>query len=148
MASDKIQSQNSKTVRKKTIAFFIKRMSVLESAKIHFKILGCLPIDQQNWPLRLKKIPCNQIHIGFTFFILILNLLSTCWFYICEVKTFIDFSEAVFWVSRAILALALYSMFIWQKSDFIKLFNDLEDIVDRSKSQMNLQKKFSIHAKN
>lgn len=134
MSSDKIQSQNSKPVQNKTVTFCIKRMSVLESAKIHLKILGCFPIDQQNWPRRLQEIPFNQIHIGLTFCILILNLLSTCWFYISEVGTFINILESLFWVSRAILSLALCSMFIWQKSDFIKLFNNLEDIVNRSKS--------------
>lgn len=40
MGSDKIQSQNSKKVRKKTVTFCIKRMSVLKSAKTHLKILG------------------------------------------------------------------------------------------------------------
>lgn len=133
MDSDQNQPQTSNSnVRAETLTFSIKKVSVLKCVKIHLKILGCLPIDQRNWPLRLQKIPFNNIHVGFIFSILTLNLLSTCWFYICKVETFIDFFESVFWVSRAVLSLALYAMFIWYNAELIKFFNDIDDIVDKS----------------
>lgn len=140
MASDRIQSENAQPVS----VVCVKRLPVLESAKMHLKILGCLPlpINQQNWPRRLRKLPINKIHIALVFLILILNFWSTCWFYICEVKTFVDFLESVFWISRAILSLALYSMLIWHKAEFINLFNGLEESVDKSetiKNDRNLQ---------
>lgn len=141
MASDKTQSPNSKSV-----PHVHNRISVLESAKLHLKVLGCLPlpIDQQKWPLRFRKIPINKIHIGFVYLVLILNLLSTCCFYIDKIETFIDFSESVFWISRAILSLVLYSMFIWHKSDFIDLFNEVEDIVDKSEKTFRIFCRFSF----
>lgn len=134
MSSEKSQQKTLKSVvRAKTVAFSISRLKIMESAKTHLKILGCFPIEQRHWPPRLQKMPINRIHIGVIFSALILNLSFTFWFYICEVKTFVDLMESVFWSSRSILSLILYAMLVWHKSDLIKLFDDLEEMVDRSR---------------
>lgn len=119
------------------------RKNVLQSVKIHLKILGCSPINHMNLPNCYKRIPpecLNTIQIGLIFLILTLNLVSTFCFYIREVKTFLDFSESVFWASRSILSLALYSMLIWYKSDLVQFFDDLDEIVNLSKHSSDIRK--------
>lgn len=114
----------------------VEKISVLNSVKVHFKILGCMPSDNRNWPKWCKRIPSKYmhfVHIGSIFVILILNLVSTFWFYIREVDSLIDFSESVFWGSRSVLSLLLYTMFIWYKNDLIKILNNLEEMVNKSK---------------
>lgn len=127
MDTDLIQSNLSKSYMemKSFKKYHFRRIAVLKSVKVHLKIAGCLPINQS---FGCKYL--SFIHIGFIFSILILNLVTTLWFYICEVHTLREFSEAVFWTSRAFLSLILYSMFIWNKSRFGKILDDLQEIVN------------------
>lgn len=121
-----------------TISTTFCRISVLTS--VHLKIIGSLPISPKNWPKWCKKMPkkyVHFVHIGCVFTVLILNLVSTFWFYIREVDSFIDFSESVFWASRSILSLVLYTLFIWHKTDLLSIFNDLETIVNERKHSAN-----------
>lgn len=130
--SDVIIDEKEST-REKLVSLVNKRINVLECVKFHLKIMGCLPIDSVHWPSCFGCVHFQVIHISVIFAILLLNLVSTGLFHIYEWQTFIDFSEAVFWISRSVLSLTLYSMFIWYKSDFVKLFNDLDQMVNHRK---------------
>lgn len=116
----------------KSVRFLIRKIALLKSVRKHLKLVGCFPMELRNMPSWCAKIPVQRIHIGFVFVILILNLVSTFWFYIREIRqlTLIDFCESVFWASRSVLSLILYSMLIWFKDDLVKFFDDLDDIVD------------------
>lgn len=127
-------------VQKKTVSFNIEKMRVLQITRIHLKILGVFPLNKPvivNKPLsklsKYIKIDCQFLHIALIYFILLLNILTTFLIYVTDVKTFDDFSESLFWASRSVLSLALYSMFVWYKPDIVKLFADLDDIVEQSK---------------
>lgn len=106
-------------------------MTVLECVKIHLKILGWMPIgiDFIKLPYFRVKIPFNLVHITGIFTILIGNMIATFWFYIREVETFKDFSESVFWGSRSVLSLVLYTMFIRHKTELIHFFERIDEIV-------------------
>lgn len=131
-------------VQKKTVSFSIEKMRVLQITRIHLKILGVFPLNKPiivNKPLsKLSKyspIDCQFLHIGLIYFILLLNILTTFFIYVTDVKEFDDFSESIFWASRSVLSLALYSMFVWYKPDIVKLFGELDDIVEQSKRFCN-----------
>lgn len=127
------QKGATKVKTKVHFIYRLKKKDILKSIKFHLKMLGCLPFNNENWPKLCKKIPqdiINSIQIGLIFLILILNLVSTFSYYIHEVKTFIDFSESVFWASRSILSLILYSLLIWYKPELVKFFDDLGEIVE------------------
>lgn len=106
-------------------------MSVLQCVKIHLKILGCMPIgiDFIRLPYCGWKIPFYLVHITSIFTILIGNMAATFWFYIREVETFGDFSEGVFWGSRSMLSLVLYTMFIRRRTELTHLFDRIDEIV-------------------
>lgn len=55
-------------------------------------------------------------------------MVATFWFYIREVKTFGDFSESVFWGSRSVLSLVLYTMLICRKTELAQFFNWMDEI--------------------
>lgn len=115
------------------VSFWRQKISVLECVKIHLKIIGCMPIDSKRLPKWCGSARFNIIHITLIFIILIMNLKLTFLFHINELHSFIGFSEAVFWASRSVLSLTLYAMFIWHKSDIIKLFNNLDEMVNNRK---------------
>lgn len=110
-------------------------MCVLRCVKVHLKILGCMPvgIDFIQLPFYQVKIPFNLIHITCIFTILIGNMVATFWFYIREVKTFSDFSESVFWGSRSVLSLVLYTMLIYRKTQLVQFFHRLDEISNARK---------------
>lgn len=105
-------------------------MSVLRCVKVHLKILGCMPvgIDFIQLPFYQAKIPFNLVHITGIFTILIGNMVATFWYYIREVKTFGDFSESVFWGSRSVLSLVLYTMLICRKTKLVEFFHRVDEI--------------------
>lgn len=111
-------------------------MCVLRSVKIHLKLLGCMPVDIDfiRFPFNRVKIPFNLLHITCIFTILIGNMVATFWFYIREVKTFSDFSESVFWGSRSVLSLVLYTMLICRKTKLVHFFDCLDEISRTRKS--------------
>lgn len=110
-------------------------MCVLRSVKIHLKILGIMPvgIDFIQLPFYPVKIPFNLLHITCIFTILIGNMVATFWFYIREVKTFGDFSEAVFWGSRSVLSLVLYTLLFHRKTKLAQFFNSIDEIAGSRK---------------
>lgn len=127
-------STDGKNSSKNTfVPFLTQKISVLECVKIHLKIIGCMPIDSKWLPKWCRGERFNIIHITSIFIILIINLKLTFLFHIHELHSFIGFSEAVFWASRSVLSLTLYAMFIWHKSDIIKLFNNLDEMVNNRK---------------
>lgn len=121
------------SAKKRSLPFLAKKLCVLECVKIHLRIIGCMPIDSKCLPNWCGSGRFNIIHITLIFFILFINLTLTFMFHIRELHSFIDFSEAVFWASRSVLSLILYVMFIWYKTDIIKLFNDLDEMVNNRK---------------
>lgn len=112
-----------------------KTMCVLKCVKVHLKILGCIPvgIDFIHLPFYGVKIPFNSLHITCIFTILIGNMVATFWFYIREVKTFGDFSESVFWGSRSVLSLVLYTLLICRKTKLAQFFQSIDEIAGKRK---------------
>lgn len=110
-------------------------MCVLKSVKIHLKLLGCMPvgIDFIQLPFCHVKIPFDLLHITCIFTILIGNMVATFWYYIREVKTFADFSESVFWGSRSVLSLVLYTLLICRKTKLVQFFHSLDEIANTRK---------------
>lgn len=112
-------------------------MKVLRIAKAHLKFLGCVPADgPKSSDQFTRKISITNntqyLRIGAINVVLILNIASTICIYLTEKDIFDDLSESIFWISRSILSLALYSMFIWYMPDVITSFEDLDEIVDQS----------------
>lgn len=154
MSNDQVQSQISDSLdqeilyrspvkcirsKKKRVTFYINKMKVLKFVKFHLKVLGCWFKVKPNSSVKLEKsinINYRHLHIGLIFSVLLLNIFSTFSIYVTEVKTFNDFCESAFWASRSILSLALYAMFVQYTPNLVMFFNDLDEIVDRSKFEI------------
>lgn len=92
-----------------------------------------LGIDAIHLPYLRAKIPFDLAHVTCVFTLLIGNMVATFCFYIPRVKTLGDFSESVFWGSRSVLSLVLYTMLICRKPRLIQFFDRLDEIASTRK---------------
>lgn len=106
-------------------------MQVLNCVKFHLKIIGCLAVDKKDLPSWCAKVPINQLHISLIYMALVVYAWTTSWFFLFEVKNIPDFMESVFWSSRSIMSLSLYSMFVWYKPHLIEVLDNLDRIVKK-----------------
>lgn len=104
----------------------MKSINVRDHIKVHFKIVGCLPIVDTNQTF-------NSIHIASIFVVLILYAVSSLWFLVFEEKVSIDLMESIFWAIRSIQALALYLMLIWYRADLNRFIDNLHELVNNRK---------------
>lgn len=129
---------HSKSLDKEiNLEFSTGTSTILSGVKLQLKILGCLPIDTHlpNW---CGCIPINFLHIVLINAILILNVVFTVRFYIRDVEKFTDLAECVFWCSRSVISLILYGIFVWHRTKLAKLLDDLDEIVNKSKTLLGL----------
>lgn len=121
-------------------------MKVLTFVKLHLKIIGCLPIDANILPSWCAKL-INHIHIAAIYLALVIFVCSTSWFFLFGAKSISDCIESVFWSSRAIISLSLYSMFIWYKPNLIEFLNNLDEIIGKRKNNSVPNKFFNLEKK-
>lgn len=115
--------------------FHNHRLNVLNNVKVHLQVVGCLPIHSDQLPIWWKYISANSIHIVCVFVLLTLYSLSSFWHFFYELKTFTDLPESVFWTSRSMVSLTIYSMLIWNRNDLNKLVDDFHGIINNRKCQ-------------
>lgn len=94
-------------------------------------ILGILPF--QNLPSWCQSIPVDAIYIGFIYIVLILFVWTTSWFLIFEEKTFDELAESIFFSGQSSLYLVMYPVLQYTKVRLLKIFEDLDGIIEKSK---------------
>lgn len=113
-------------------------MVFLKTPKRYLTIFGILPIAEQNLPnlfnLRKNQSQFNSMHIGFVILCLTLYISSVLYFLFCKAKTFAEYSEAALFCVVTVTRIAFYLMLLSQKKELAKLFDDVEEIIEKSRS--------------
>lgn len=109
----------------------VKRIETFKRIKEQMVVLGYLPF--QNLPSWCQSIPVDSIYVGFIYVILVLFVWTTWWFLIFEEKTFDQLAESVFFIFQSTLYIVMYTLLHLAKNGLLKLFEKLDNIIDRSK---------------
>lgn len=95
--------------------------------KRYFRFMGIFPSDSSQREMMLCIIK-NWILFG----MFVLNLLTMLLFFVFDAKTFRDYSKCFFYMCCNMLPISWYSVYLWQRTKYIALFNDLDAIIERS----------------
>lgn len=117
-------------------------MQVLYSVKKSLIILGILPMKEQNLPVKLRKYQSiiNWAHIFFIIVWLTCYFSSVLGFLFLRATTFGQYSEGGLFCSVTAVRVALYIIFVVQKSKLASLMDDLEKIIEKRESSINVMK--------
>lgn len=91
------------------------------------RILGYLPIDNTE-----RKISPQFIKSCLTVSSVVFYLSQPLAFYILKASSNEEYQESTFFIGQAIMALAVYSVFVVQKSDILQQANDFEATFKKS----------------
>lgn len=106
-------------------------MEIFEKLQKHLRFLG---IYNPKPSEKLKTILLNITSI----LLLFLYILSALWYFLFEEKSFRDFSLSFYIVMTALLNFFTYSTFLWQKSKFLRLLDDMKRVIQKREFNFNV----------
>lgn len=122
--------------QKKIYCDTIFKAMALRIAKIYLRMFGVFPIPKENLPSSLRKYQMllNFLHILFVMICLnVLYVSVLAHFMAFKAKTLIIFFQATFFISVALMRVALYVLILVKRTELSKFMNDLEQMVEMSK---------------
>lgn len=102
----------------------VERMEIFDTLQKHLRFLG---IYHPKPPEKLKNILLNITLMLLLFWL----ILSALWFFLFEEKSFSDFAVSFYIVMTALLNFFTYSTFLWQKSKFLRLLDDIKQVIQK-----------------
>lgn len=92
--------------------------------------MGIFPRDSSRRELVLC-ILINWIYFG----MFVVNLMTMIWYLAFDAESFRDLTKCFFYMCCNMFPISWYSVYLWQRTEYIDLFNDLDALIARSKSR-------------
>lgn len=106
----------------------------MDSFKMLKNDLRSLGIYQQNSSQREKKL-CIILSSA-QFAIVLCIYISVIWYALFTAQTFREHAESFLYVSYGFWMLSWYTTFLWHKEKFGQIFADLDELLEKSKSEI------------
>lgn len=104
----------------------------LDTLKNLFRWLGILQFESQPNRMLFAKILSCICCVLFALYVL-----TTFWFFTFDAVTFQDYSRSFFFFLTASLSTVWYVIYLMGKDEYVNLFDDLDDIIEKSKRNGN-----------
>lgn len=108
---------------------------MLSSAKMYMRMFGIFPMSDLPSPFRSCSLLMNFIHIGLTAGCFILYVICLTHFLIVKVKSYSALFISLFFLVVGLMRLLLYFLILWKKSALLVFMNDLEKVIEKSKTE-------------
>lgn len=120
------------------------KMTILAPIRVHFKILGILPLSEEDLPPSLRELKSliNFAYNLFWYIALTSLLLTVVCFMVFEASTFLEYAETTFYCSVSFLHLVSHIILVQAKSELHGLFKDSDKLVRESGLSIKLKLKY------
>lgn len=95
--------------------------------RIQLNLMGLLQCDSTKRE-KIRMITSNCLY----FFILLSFLLTTAWYFAFNARTHLEYAESSYFVVTSLLAVIIYLHMFHKRSEYKRLFEDLDALVEES----------------